>query len=41
VKAVGKIITCGRRVGTAESKLTDKYGRVLAHGTTTCLIFEH
>ena len=41
VKAEGKIIACGRRVGTAEGKLTDKDGRVLAHGTTTCLIFEH
>jgi uncharacterized protein (TIGR00369 family) len=41
VKAEGRVITCGRRVGTAEGKLTDKDGRVLAHGTTTCLIFEH
>ena len=41
VKAEGKVITCGRRVGTAEGKLTDKDGRALAHGTTTCLIFEH
>ena len=41
VKAEGKVITCGRRVGTAEGRLTDKDGRVLAHGTTTCLIFEH
>jgi len=41
VKAEGKVIACGRRVGTAEGKLTDKDGRVLAHGTTTCLIFEH
>jgi uncharacterized protein (TIGR00369 family) len=40
VKAEGRIISCGRRVGTAEGKLTDKDGRVLAHGTTTCLIFE-
>ena len=40
VKAEGKVISCGRRVGTAEGKLTDKDGRVLAHGTTTCLIFE-
>jgi uncharacterized protein (TIGR00369 family) len=39
VKAEGKVITCGRRVGTAEGKVTDKDGRVLAHGTTTCLIF--
>jgi uncharacterized protein (TIGR00369 family) len=40
VKAEGKVISCGRRVGTAEGKLTDKDGRVLAHGTTTCLIYE-
>jgi acyl-coenzyme A thioesterase PaaI-like protein len=41
VKAEGKVISCGRRVGTAEGKLTDKDGRVLAHGTTTCLIYAH
>jgi len=41
VKAEGRVINCGHRVGTAEGKLTDKDGRVLAHGTTTCLIFEH
>jgi len=40
VKAEGKVISCGRRVGTAEGTLTDQAGRVLAHGTTTCLIFE-
>jgi uncharacterized protein (TIGR00369 family) len=41
VKAEGKVISCGRRVGTAEGTLTDQAGRVLAHGTTTCLIFAH
>jgi uncharacterized protein (TIGR00369 family) len=41
VKAQGTVISCGRRVGTAEGNLTDKDGRTLAHGTTTCLIFEH
>lgn len=41
VKAEGKVISCGRRIGTAEGTLTDKNGCVLAHGTTTCLIFEH
>ena len=40
VKAEGKVISCGRRIGTAEGTLTDANGRVLAHGTTTCLIFE-
>jgi uncharacterized protein (TIGR00369 family) len=39
VRAEGKVISCGRRVGTAEGTLTDQGGRVLAHGTTTCLIF--
>ena len=39
VRAEGKVISCGRRVGTAEGTLTDREGRVLAHGTTTCLIF--
>jgi acyl-coenzyme A thioesterase PaaI-like protein len=37
----GGVVSCGRRVGTAEGKLTDKDGRVLAHGTTTCLIYAH
>jgi len=41
ISAEGKIISCGRRIGTAEGKITDKDGRTLAHGTTTCLIFEH
>jgi uncharacterized protein (TIGR00369 family) len=40
VKAEGTVIACGRRVGTAEGRMTDKDGRILAHGTTTCLIFE-
>jgi uncharacterized protein (TIGR00369 family) len=39
VWADGKILSCGRRVGTAEGRLTDAKGRLLAHGTTTCLIF--
>jgi acyl-coenzyme A thioesterase PaaI-like protein len=29
----------GRRIGTAEGRVTDGAGRLLAHGTTTCLIF--
>jgi uncharacterized protein (TIGR00369 family) len=40
IRAEGKVISCGRRIGTAEGRLTDRDGRVLAHGTTTCLIFE-
>jgi len=33
-------VSCGRRVGTAEGRITDQQGRLLAHGTTTCLIFQ-
>jgi uncharacterized protein (TIGR00369 family) len=40
IRAEGIVIAAGRRIGTAEGRLTDKTGRLLAHGTTTCLIFE-
>jgi len=39
ITAEGRVLNCGRRVGTAEGRLTDGKGRLLAHGTTTCLIF--
>jgi len=38
IRAEGKVLTCGRRIGVAEGRLTDAKGRLLAHGTTTCLI---
>jgi uncharacterized protein (TIGR00369 family) len=40
IKAEGTVISRGRRVGTAEGRVTDGEGRLLVHGTTTCLIFE-
>jgi uncharacterized protein (TIGR00369 family) len=40
IRAEGTVLNCGRRVGTAEGRITDERGRLLAHGTTTCLIFE-
>ena len=40
IKAEGVVLNRGRRVGTAEGRLTDANGRLLVHGTTTCLIFE-
>jgi uncharacterized protein (TIGR00369 family) len=39
VRAEGKVLNAGRRAAFAEGTITDKSGRVLAHGTTTCLIF--
>src|SRR6267142_6181640 len=41
VRAEGRVVSRGRRIGTAEGRLTDAEGRLLAHGTTTCLIFEY
>ena len=40
IKAEGVVLSCGRRIGTAEGRITDQQGRLLAHGTTTCLIFQ-
>lgn len=39
IRAEGNVLNCGRRVGTAEGRVTDAQGRLLAHGTTTCLVF--
>jgi uncharacterized protein (TIGR00369 family) len=41
IRAEGVVLTRGRRVGTAEGRITDQQGRLLAHGTTTCLIFQN
>jgi uncharacterized protein (TIGR00369 family) len=40
IRAEGAVLSRGRRVGTAEGRIMDRNGRLLAHGTTTCLIFE-
>jgi uncharacterized protein (TIGR00369 family) len=40
IRAEGKVLNGGRRIGTAEGRVADRAGRLLAHGTTTCLIFE-
>ena len=39
IRAEGTVLNRGRRVGTAEGRITDERDRLLAHGTTTCLIF--
>lgn len=38
VRAEGTVLTSGRRVGYAEGRLVDAGGKLLAHGTSTCLI---
>jgi len=39
IRAQGTVLHRGRRLGSAEGRLTDDKGRLLAHGTTTSLIF--
>jgi uncharacterized protein (TIGR00369 family) len=38
IRCEGVVIHQGSRIATAEGKLTDSTGKLLAHGTTTCLI---
>jgi uncharacterized protein (TIGR00369 family) len=40
VRSEGRILNVGRRTATAEARITDANGRLLAHATTTCLVFE-
>ncbi|WP_439572974.1 PaaI family thioesterase [Phreatobacter sp.] len=40
VRCEGKVIHAGGRIATSEAKLVDGKGRLIAHGTETCLIFD-
>jgi uncharacterized protein (TIGR00369 family) len=40
VRTEGRTLNVGRRAATAESRITDVNGRLLAHATTTCMVFE-
>ena len=40
VRTEGKVLNAGRRAATAEARITDAKGKLLAHATTTCLVFE-
>jgi uncharacterized protein (TIGR00369 family) len=40
VRSEGRTLNVGRRTATAEARITDGKGRLLAHATTTCLLFE-
>src|SRR4051794_18161086 len=40
VRSEGRTLNVGRRTATAEARVTDANGRLLAHATTTCLVFE-
>lgn len=36
----GRVISVGKTIGTAEGRLRDGEGKILAHGTTTCMLFQ-
>jgi uncharacterized protein (TIGR00369 family) len=38
VRAEGRVLAHGRTIITSEGKITDAKGRLLAHGTSTCMI---
>ena len=40
LKAVGKIINAGKQIVTAEARLIDGGGKLYAHATTTCFVFD-
>ncbi|MGJ5093488.1 PaaI family thioesterase [Bradyrhizobium oligotrophicum] len=40
VRTEGRTLSFGRRAATAEARIADSQGRLLAHATTTCLVFE-
>lgn len=40
LKAVGEVVNVGRQIASAEGKLIGADGKLYAHGTTTCFIFD-
>jgi uncharacterized protein (TIGR00369 family) len=39
-RAIGTVIHCGRQLATAEGRIVGPDGKLYAHATTTCLVFE-
>lgn len=40
IVAEGTVLHRGRTLATAEGRVTDERGKLMAHGTSTCLVFE-
>lgn len=38
VRCEGRVISAGRTIATSEGKLIDAHGKLLAHGSETCII---
>jgi len=39
IRCEGTVLSLGRRAATAEAKITSADGKLLAHATTTCMLF--
>ncbi|MDB5963957.1 MAG: Phenylacetic acid degradation-related protein [Polaromonas sp.] len=40
LRAIGTVVHCGRQLATAEGRIVGPDGKLYAHATTTCLVFE-
>jgi uncharacterized protein (TIGR00369 family) len=40
VRAEGRVLHCGKQLATAEARLVGPDGKLYAHATTTCLVFD-
>ncbi len=40
LRAIGTVIHCGKQLATAEGKIVGSDGKLYAHATTTCLVFD-
>jgi uncharacterized protein (TIGR00369 family) len=40
LRAIGEVVHAGRQLATAEARLVGADGKVDAHGSTTCLVFD-
>jgi uncharacterized protein (TIGR00369 family) len=40
LRAIGQVIHVGRQLATADARIVDAAGKLYAHATTTCLVFE-
>jgi uncharacterized protein (TIGR00369 family) len=40
LRAIGNVVHVGRQLATAEARIVDAGGKLYAHGSTTCLVFQ-
>jgi uncharacterized protein (TIGR00369 family) len=40
LRAIGTVLHCGRQLATAEGRIVGADGKLYAHATTTCLVFD-